>query len=145
MFANLYEKASEESVVVARKNSPSGRVKKRQKANRDPPAESSQPNGKRMSFDATPLPKRSRREGPSEAARALSTKLKDYSLQKRLNEALDLYLHESNDSIRDEHHACIVIDCSARAGCIEVRILEPSVTKRWTFSKQPTSNRILSS
>jgi len=55
---------------------------------------------------------------PSEKALALSSQLKALSTQKRLNEALELYWHESNDGIRDEYHACILIDCCGRCGNI---------------------------
>lgn len=120
MFANLYDQSG-----AAKKR------RRRRKANRDSPAEASsssamvdasQARGKRKSSNTVPPPqsKRARRQGPSEAALALSTKLKEYSSQKRLKEALDLYRHESNDLIRDGHHACIVIDCCSRCGCIEV-------------------------
>lgn len=71
--------------------------------------------------------KRSKRQPPSEAALALSAKLKEYSTQKRLDDALKLYWHESNDSIRDEHHACIMIDCSARCGAIAVSVFSSAL------------------
>ena len=56
---------------------------------------------------------------PSRAAMELSAKLKDCSINKRLQDALDLYWDTSNRSIRDSHHACIVVDCSARCGAIQ--------------------------
>ncbi len=56
---------------------------------------------------------------PSEKAIALSQELKSLSTQKRLKDALNLYYHESNNAIRDEHHACIVIDCCSRCGNIQ--------------------------
>lgn len=59
---------------------------------------------------------------PSDAALALSAKLKEFSTQKRLQDALDLYWHESNDDVRDGHHACILVDCSARCGAIAVSV-----------------------
>jgi hypothetical protein len=112
-------------------NTPSRGKKRRRRrmANRGAPVESSaspaslntaQPDKKRKFSQS----KRSRRQGPSEEALALSTKLKEYSSQKRLSEALELFWHPSSDSIRDGHHACIVIDCSARCGSIKVRALE---------------------
>lgn len=67
---------------------------------------------------ATRPAKAARSGPPSQAAMALSTKLKECSTNKRLKEALDLYWDISNDSIRDIHHACIVVDCSARCGAI---------------------------
>lgn len=107
-------------------NTPSRGKKRRRRrmANRGAPVESSaspaslntaQPDKKRKFSQS----KRSRRQGPSEEALALSTKLKEYSSQKRLSEALELFWHPSSDSIRDGHHACIVIDCSARCGSIK--------------------------
>lgn len=65
---------------------------------------------------------RAARGPPSEAAIALSAKLKEYSTQKRLQDALDLYWHDSNDKVRDGHHACIIVDCSARCGAIAVSV-----------------------
>jgi pentatricopeptide repeat protein len=55
---------------------------------------------------------------PSKEALELSARLKEFSLQKRLNEALTLYRSKANDKIRDSHHACSVIDCAARCGAI---------------------------
>ena len=63
--------------------------------------------------------KQRKREPPSEKAMALSSQLKLLSTQKRLQEALDLYWDASNDDIRDEFHACIVIDCCGRSGNIQ--------------------------
>lgn len=60
--------------------------------------------------------KRPKKSSPSEEALSLSRQLKEFSSQKRLQEALDLYWDSSNDSIRDEHHACIVVDCCSRCG-----------------------------
>lgn len=57
---------------------------------------------------------------PSEDALRLSAKLKDFSRTKNLENALSEYWRESNDSIRDGHHACIMVDCSARCGKISV-------------------------
>jgi hypothetical protein len=58
---------------------------------------------------------------PSGAALALSAELKALSLRKRLRESLDMYWNPSNDSIRDGHHASIVVDCCSRCGAVEVR------------------------
>ena len=58
-------------------------------------------------------------KGPSAEAMDLSTKLKAYSMQKRLKETLELYHDKDNDHIRDGHHACIVVDCCARCGNIQ--------------------------
>jgi hypothetical protein len=58
---------------------------------------------------------------PSEDALQLSAKLKEFSRNKNLGDALKEYWHESNDKIRDGHHACIMVDCSARCGKISVR------------------------
>lgn len=70
-------------------------------------------------------PKRDRpgkrnKTGPSEEALQLSTKLKEYSRNKNIDAALKEYWDSSNDSIRDGHHACIMVDCSARSGKISV-------------------------
>jgi hypothetical protein len=62
-------------------------------------------------------PKRNRGP-PSHAALELSSRLKELSQQKNLKEALELYFDQSNDAIRDEHHACIVVDCCSRCGAI---------------------------
>jgi pentatricopeptide repeat protein len=63
--------------------------------------------------------KKQQKGPPSKEAMELSAKLKSLSIQKRIQEALDLYHHESNRFIRDEHHACIVIDCCSRCGNVE--------------------------
>ena len=55
---------------------------------------------------------------PSDKAIALSSQLKLLSSQKKLQQALDLYYDPSNNDIRDEHHACILIDCCGRCGDI---------------------------
>lgn len=139
MFTKFYEKASEQNDAAASQSSSSTKAKKRRRrrnGNRDKPAEPSDTAAvetkRKSSSDpgAPPQTKRSRRQRPSEQALALSAKLKEYSSQKRLSEALELYWHESNDSIRDEHHACIVVDCSARCGCIAVscRLVSCAIT-----------------
>jgi len=56
---------------------------------------------------------------PSPEAMQLSSKLKEYSTQKRLKECLELFWSKENDHIRDGHHACIVVDCCARCGDIQ--------------------------
>jgi len=56
------------------------------------------------------------RSAPSEAALALSARLKDLSSRKRLKEALALYHDPSNDGIRDGHHGSILVDCCSRCG-----------------------------
>jgi tRNA G46 methylase TrmB len=58
------------------------------------------------------------RRAPSAAALDLSRRLRDLSRQKKLEEALALYNITSRTD-RDEHHACIVIDCCARCGNID--------------------------
>lgn len=134
MFANFYDKqAPEDGADAPSQKSPSSKSKKRRRRRKahDIPTETlSSPdagnvasvNVERKSADPVPQSQSKRSRGqPSQEALTLSTKLKEYSSQKRVNEALNLYWHESNDSIRDGHHACIVIDCCARCGCIEVR------------------------
>lgn len=140
MFTNFFEKASSDQsgstppAATMSKSSASSKAKKkrrrRQKGNHDKSVKSSDADDdvkmagtKRKSASETMRPqKSSKRFRPSEAALALSAKLKEYSTQKRLDDALELYWDESNDSIRDEHHACIVIDCSARCGAVAVSI-----------------------
>lgn len=61
---------------------------------------------------------KSHKAGPSAEAIELSSKLKEYSTQKRLEDCLQLFWDKENDNIRDEHHACIVVDCCARCGDI---------------------------
>ena len=56
------------------------------------------------------------RSAPSEAALALSARLKDLSSRKRLKEALALYHDPCNDGIRDGHHGSILVDCCSRCG-----------------------------
>lgn len=81
----------------------------------------SSPNGPvkypQDTFDNT----RKRRQPPTEEAVALSDHLKSLSREKNLDGALNLYWDNSNDTIRDGHHACIMIDIAARCGKIAVR------------------------
>ena len=49
----------------------------------------------------------------------LSRRLQVLSKQKRLQQARELYWSKDNDSIRDGHHACILIDCCARCGAVD--------------------------
>ncbi|CAJ1905814.1 unnamed protein product [Cylindrotheca closterium] len=65
-------------------------------------------------------PNKRKKTGPSEEALLLSAKLKELSRNKNLDAALKEYWDSSNDSIRDGHHACIMVDCSARCGKISV-------------------------
>lgn len=66
--------------------------------------------------------KTSKRSQPSAEALALSQKLKELSRQKKLDVALKLFWDTSNDSIRDGHHACIVVDCCSRCGQVSVSL-----------------------
>ena len=61
-----------------------------------------------------------KREGPSKEALELSSKLKEFSKRKQLKPALELFWSKANDSVRDAHHACILIDCCSRCGDCEV-------------------------
>jgi len=56
----------------------------------------------------------------SQEALDLSSKLKEFSQRKQLNQALGLYWDKANDGIRDGFHACIAIDCCARCGAMQV-------------------------
>ena len=82
---------------------------------------------KRSGGDVTALKHKARPEKkarfrkPSEDALKLSEKLKEFSRNKNLDGCLKEYWSKLNDSIRDGHHACIVVDCSARCGKISVR------------------------
>lgn len=69
-------------------------------------------------------PAKKRRGPPSQEALQLSARLKEFSQQKQLKEALEVYWDEANNAIRDEHHACIMVDCCSRCGDIEVRIFQ---------------------
>ena len=83
---------------------------------------------KRYDGDATAMKhkarpeKKARFQKPSEDALKLSDKLKEFSRNKNLDDCLKEYWSEKNDSFRDGHHACIVVDCSARCGKISVRV-----------------------
>jgi len=59
------------------------------------------------------------RSAPTEAALALSSKLKELSSRKRLQEALRLYHDASNDAVRDGHHGSIMVDCCSRCGDVK--------------------------
>jgi pentatricopeptide repeat protein len=62
--------------------------------------------------------RKKKQQPPSSQALELSKQLQALSRQKKLTEALDLYWNNKNDNCiqRDEHHACIVIDCCAKCG-----------------------------
>ena len=64
--------------------------------------------------------KRKKRGPPSEVALQLSEQLKKLSREKKLDEALSVFWDSSNDKIRDGHHACIMVDLTARCGDIAV-------------------------
>jgi hypothetical protein len=57
---------------------------------------------------------------PSNEALELSAELKKLSREKKWDKAIELYRDTSNDKIRDGHHACIMVDMSARCGKISV-------------------------
>ena len=91
--------------------------------NGNKPVKSQDTSGKSSSKKRRRPPKKKQEDGkrpkknpPTEQALSLSRQLKEFSSQKRLQDALDLYWDSSNDSIRDEHHACIVVDCCSRCG-----------------------------
>jgi hypothetical protein len=64
---------------------------------------------------------RHQKQVPCPAALRLSEELRTLSRNKDLKGALELYRDQSKDSIRDGHHACIVVDCCSRCGSISVR------------------------
>ena len=123
MFSKFYKKTTDQRQLDfsdRRKNSKQPKGKKRK--------ENSQHTGKR---DRGPTeenerkhkrerPNKRKKTGPSEEALRLSTTLKEFSRNKNLDAALKVYWDSSNDSIRDGHHACIMVDCSARCGKISV-------------------------
>lgn len=57
---------------------------------------------------------------PSEEALHLSSHLKQLTTQKNLDAALKLYHHPSSQAILDGHHLCIMVDCCARCGNIQL-------------------------
>ena len=57
---------------------------------------------------------------PSNEALELSAELKKLSREKKWDKAIELYRDTSNDKIRDGHHACIMVDMSARCDKISV-------------------------
>jgi len=59
-----------------------------------------------------------RKVKPSPEVLELSRRLMELSRQKKLEDALNLYWDESNNPLRDAHHACIIVDCCARCGDI---------------------------
>ena len=69
-------------------------------------------------------PAKRRRGPPSQEALQLSARLMEFSQQKQLKEALEVYWDEANNAIRDEHHACIMVNCCSRCGDIEVRMFQ---------------------
>lgn len=59
---------------------------------------------------------RLRRFRPTQEALDLSRQLLDLSRQKRSSDLIKLYWKKEHESIRDNHHACIVVDCCSRCG-----------------------------
>jgi pentatricopeptide repeat protein len=83
-----------------------GSLKRRRKSDDDPTHRQRRPaTGKKVK--------------PSPQTLALSRELQDLSRQKRLKEALALYWRKDGAVPRDEHHACIVVDCCARSGSVK--------------------------
>lgn len=81
------------------------------------PGDEEEPRKRRRKSDGPQRPAGNRVK-PSHAVMALSAQLKDYSRQKRLDEAIALYW-KKDAVVRDEHHACIVVDCCARCGSVQ--------------------------
>ena len=156
VFTKLFEEASSQALKQQQyegKHSPSpnGKLKKRRRRQKGYPNESCEhikrldltradnAGAKKRRVPSPPetFPTKQQRMltkargPPSEAALALSARLKEFSMQKRLQDALDLYWHESNDGVRDGHHACILVDCSARCGAIAVSIQENRPHVSW--------------
>lgn len=70
--------------------------------------------------NSTPKRPRSHTKKPlSVEAIELTKQLQEYSRQKRLDQALRLYWSRENNSVRDAHHACILVDCCARCGNVK--------------------------
>lgn len=113
--------------------------KKRRRGKKDAQKSTSNP------MDANP-PKRTkppdairhqkRRGPPTKEVLDFSLQLKGLLRQKRLDEAVALYW--TNDTIRDEHHACIVIDGCARCG--DVDTAEQIVAEMNTNRHNPQSS-----
>jgi hypothetical protein len=73
------------------------------------------------------------KKGPCPEALRLSERLKTLSRNKDLSGALEVYRDKSNDSIRDEFHACIVLDCCGRCGSMSVSHRLPQVASYIEF------------
>jgi Putative methyltransferase len=80
-----------------------------------------------------------KRERPSPQALEFSAKLKDLARQKKMDGVVALYWNPHYDAIRDEHHACIVIDCCARCG--DVTTAETIVAKLQQVVSSSPSNQ----
>ncbi len=122
MFESLFKKESNHNNSSS--SSSSGKSKKKRK----------RPPKKKEENNTSSNQKKRPKLKTSEEAIVLSTQLKSLSTQKRFNDALQLYWDTSNDSIRDEYHACIMIDCCSRCGNIQegiriVKSLEEEVGK----------------
>jgi hypothetical protein len=57
---------------------------------------------------------------PSQDALELSSRLKEFTTQKNLSAALELYHSPTSQPILDEHHLCIIVDCCGRCGNIDL-------------------------
>ena len=102
-------------------------------------------NNKRQKRSGPPLEERQKRSGPpSEEALQLSDQLKKLSREKKLDEALELFWDKSNDTIRDGHHACTMVDMTARCGDISQgeKLLE-KVKKEGTYISVQTKTALL--
>jgi hypothetical protein len=100
-----------------------GRQNRRNIGKERPPSKHSSSKRERSDQRAFPSdnkPKRKKRGPPSEVALQLSDQLKKLSREKKLDEALSVFWDSSNDKIRDGHHACIMVDLTARCGNIAV-------------------------
>jgi hypothetical protein len=107
--------------------SPSANKRKHREDEQKPQSALKQANGRRSStveVSKKSRPAKRRRGPPSQEALQLSAKLMEFSQQKQLKEALEVYWDEANNAIRDEHHACIMVNCCSRCGDIEVRMFQ---------------------
>mmetsp|Transcript_11422 Transcript_11422/g.27317 ORF Transcript_11422/g.27317 Transcript_11422/m.27317 type:complete len:742 (+) Transcript_11422:49-2274(+) len=81
------------------------------------------PKRERSEQDGSPFHARKKsrkRSPPSIEAMELSDKLKKLSREKKLDEALSVYWDSAYNEVRDNHHACIMVDIAARCGNIAV-------------------------
>jgi pentatricopeptide repeat protein len=115
VFSKLFDEAQKKRKEP--KSPPKADVRK---SNEEKPFSSGKRKRKRgkkdQPEDGVKQPQQKKKGPPSAEVLEFSRQLKDLSRQKKLDEAVSLYWSPQYDQIRDEHHACIVVDCCARCG-----------------------------